>query len=230
MASARELLGQAPIFAAMDAAQVDQLAAIARPQSFAAGELVVTEGEPGLHLFLVVKGRLAAETVDGDKTAALSIMGPGEVFGEVAMLDGLPRSASVRALEACELLVIGRNEFLHFLERSPKASIALLTVLARRLRHLSQRVGDRLAEVPVRLARQLLRLADAHGVQEPSGTVIIDLKLSQADLGELVGATRETVNKLVRSWTDDGLLERRGRRLAVADRSRLEALGRGEGT
>lgn len=191
-------------------------------------EVVLRKGDPAMQMYVIAKGRLKAITAGAEgRQAALSIMGPGEVFGEVALLDGEPRSATIRALEPCELIILNRNEFYHFLERNPSAAIGLLQVLARRLRRLSERVEDStFLEIPGRLAKALVRLAQRYGRDVGDGTRI-ELKLSQQELGDLVGATRESVNKQLRAWQSEGLLEQEKGRVILKDVEAFEMLGEG---
>ena len=191
-------------------------------------EVVLRKGDPAMQMYVIAKGRLKAITAGAEgRQAALSIMGPGEVFGEVALLDGEPRSATIRALEPCELIILNRNEFYHFLERNPSAAIGLLQVLARRLRRLSERVEDStFLEIPGRLAKALVRLAQRYGRDVGDGTRI-ELKLSQQELGDLVGATRESVNKQLRAWQSDGLLEQEKGRVILKDVEAFEMMGEG---
>ena len=122
-------------------------------------------------------------------------------------------------------MILHRNELFHFLERNPTAAIKLLAVLARRLRRLSERVEDSaFLEVPGRLAKALLRLAQRYGRSENRGTRI-ELKLSQQELGDLVGATRESVNKQLRAWASEGLLVQDGGRIILVDVEAFELLG-----
>jgi len=220
-------LAHASIFAGLEPRQLEALATIAVRKRFKAREMVLRKGDPALQIYVIVSGRLKAISAGGmGRQAALSIMGPGEVFGEVAVLDGQPRSATITALEPCQLLIIQRNDLFHFLTRNPGAAIKLLEVLAQRLRRLSERVEDSaFLEVPGRLAKQLLRLAERYGCDVGDG-VRIELKLSQQELGDLVGATRESVNKQLRAWVSDGVLDQRGGRVVVRDVAALETLSR----
>jgi CRP-like cAMP-binding protein len=223
----RSILARASIFAGLDARQLDALAALAVRRRYRAREVVLRKGDPALQIFVIASGRLKAITAGSEgRQAALAIMGPGEVFGEVAVLDGQPRSATITAIEPCELVILQRNDLFHFLERSPTAAIKLLEVLARRLRHLTDRVEDStFLDLPARLAKQLLHLADRYGRKDGAGTHI-ELKLSQQELGDLVGATRESVNKQLRAWENDGVLTQNGGRLILADRAALADLTR----
>jgi CRP/FNR family transcriptional regulator, cyclic AMP receptor protein len=224
----RSVLAGASIFEGMEASQIDALAKLAVRKRYRTREVVLRKGDPAMQIYVIASGRLKAITAGSEgRQAALSIMGPGEVFGEVAVLDGEPRSATIRALEPCELIILSRNEFYHFLERNPSAAIGLLQVLARRLRRLSERVEDStFLEIPGRLAKALLRLAQRYGRDVGDGTRI-ELKLSQQELGDLVGATRESVNKQLRAWQSDGVIEQTEGRVVLRDLEALEAIGEG---
>jgi CRP/FNR family cyclic AMP-dependent transcriptional regulator len=223
----RELLNNDTIFSCLDGSELDAVLSLAVKRSYKARDVVLRKGDPALQIFIIAKGRLKAITTGAEgRQAALSIMGPGEVFGEVAVLDGQPRSATITAIERCELLVIQRNDFFRFLEDSPKVGVKLLEVLARRLRHLSEKMADTtFLEIPGRLSKQLLRLADRYGRDIGSGAVRIELKLSQQELGDLVCATRESVNKQLRAWVSEKLIEHQDGRLVLLEVDALRALG-----
>jgi CRP-like cAMP-binding protein len=224
----RALLAGTSIFSGLERRDLDTLLGLCVRQRFVGRQIVLRKGDPALQLFVIARGRLKAVTPGGaGREAALSIMGPGEVFGEVALFDGEPRSATITALEPGELLCLPRNDFLRFLERSPTVAVRLLEVLARRLRRLSERVEDgAFLELPARLAKLLCRLAERHGTAVGAGAVHIGIKLSQQELGDLVGASRETVNKQLRAWARRGLVERRAGYLVIRDLAAMRALGR----
>lgn len=192
--------------------------------------MVVSQGEPALALFAIMRGRLKVASCGPDgRDTVLGIMAEGEVFGEVALLDGGTRSATCTAVEPCELLVIERAQFLQLLETSPAISIKLLDVLAGRLRRLSQRSEDAaFLDVPSRLARSLLDLASRFGQRgsAPSREISIMLKLSQQELGDLVGATRESVNKHLKDWTRQGFLRQQGGRMVISDIDSVRRIAR----
>ncbi len=221
----KRVLSQASIFVGLEPKQLDALAAMAVCKTYRSRDVVLRKGDSALQIYVILRGRLKTITSGGEgRNAAFSIMGPGEVFGEVAVLDGEARSATITALEPCELVIIQRNDFFHFLERSPQAAIKLLEVLARRLRRLSERFEDStFLEVPQRLAKQILRLAAKYG-RKQGGRVQIDLKLSQQELGDLVGATRESVNKQLRAWVSQGIVEQSTGRLVILDFDALTAI------
>jgi CRP-like cAMP-binding protein len=180
-------------------------------------------------LFAIVRGKLKVVSCGPDgRDTVLGIMAEGEVFGEVALIDGGTRSATVTAIEPCELLLIERERFLSLLQGSPSISIKLLVVLAKRLRRLSQRSEDAaFLDVPSRLARSLLDLASRFGERRaPSSDICITLKLSQQELGDLVGATRESVNKHLSDWTRQGFLRVQSGRMIISDIESVRRLAR----
>jgi CRP/FNR family transcriptional regulator, cyclic AMP receptor protein len=204
----RRLISNVSLFAALSERDLDSLIAVARTTRLATREQLFHKGDHGTQVFVVIRGTLKALTTseEGDDVV-FSILGEGEVFGEVALLGRLQRTASVSAVTPCELLVIDRRDFLQFLRSHPDAAIELLTVLAERLTRVSELVEDTLfLNLPVRLAKKLVHLARTHG-ETHGASVKIDLKLSQEEWGDLVGATRESINKQLRSWIEAKWIE-----------------------
>jgi CRP-like cAMP-binding protein len=201
------LLTSVPLFAGLSDRELDGLIAVARHARLSARERLFHKGDEGTQVYIVVRGRLKALTTsDEGDDVVFSILGDGEVFGEIALLGRPQRTATVTAITACELLVIDRRDFLQFLRDHPEASIELLSVLAERLKRVSELVEDTLfLNLPVRLAKKLVHLARLYG-QRASDGLRIDLKLSQEEWGDLVGATRESINKLLREWNESGLI------------------------
>lgn len=212
------LVARIPLLSGLEAEEQKLIAPLIELRYYPARETVVWEGEGGGALFHVLSGYLKATTAGADgQELLLSIMGPGEVFGELSLLDGQPRSASVITLEASELAMLDRASFIGLLERSPKLALNLLKVVTQRLRNLSRRAENvACMDVRTRLAEALVFLADKHG-KTLGSTVHIPFKLSQHDLGSMVGATRESVNKLLRDWTETGVLSHVAGRLTVTN-------------
>lgn len=203
----RDLLAGVSLFAGLEARELEALVRVARTRSLASREELFHKGDPGAQFYVVVSGRLKVLTtsLDGDDVV-FSIAGPGEVIGEVALLTGLPRTATVTAIEPCELLALDRRDLLTVLRQDPEVAIKLLAVLARRLGRVSEFVEDTLfLNLPIRLAKKLMRFARSDGEEVRDG-LRIDLKLSQEEWGDLVGATREAVNKQLRGWALEGLI------------------------
>ena len=223
-----KVLGRIPLFADLDEAEVRTIAGLVATRRFKTKETVVRQQDPGGELFVILEGHTKVVTSDADgRDTALDIMGPGEVFGEVTLLDGAPRSATVIALAPCQMLVLRREPFVAFLESHPKAAIRLIEVIARRLRRLTQRADDiAFLNVSARLARRIVRLADEHGRGEGDG-VRVSIRLSQQEIGDLICATRESANKHIRNWEQQGIVSQRSGYLIVHDLEALRTLGNG---
>jgi len=203
----RRLIADVALFSSLSDKDLDALISVAHSIRLAARAQLFHKGDEGTQVYVVIRGTLKALTTseEGDDVV-FSILGEGEVFGEIALLGPPQRTATVTAITPCELLVIDRRDFLAFLRSHPEAAIELLSVLAERLKHVSELVEDTLfLNLPVRLAKKLLHLARTHGERLADG-LRIDLKLSQEEWGDLVGATRESINKQLRAWTDTGLI------------------------
>jgi len=220
----RELLSRAPLFGRLGTAALGELAKVAFVKTLAARQTLFHKGERGRQVYVVVSGRLRVVTTSaegGDQQFA--IMSPGDVVGEVALLAGGDRTATVVAIEDCELLALDRREFFSALRSHPDLGIHLLEVLAERLRRLSELLADRVfLSARARLAKRLLALADAYGRSVPEGE-FIDLPVSQAELGTMVGTSRETVAKEMMRWKRRGVLASRGTYHTIVERSALEA-------
>ncbi|PWC37782.1 Crp/Fnr family transcriptional regulator [Azospirillum sp. TSO35-2] len=189
--------------------------------------LIFQKGDPGSSMMAVVRGRvkICSHSLDG-KELVLSIVNRGGLFGEIALLDGEPRTADAVALEETDLLVLDRSQLLPFLTAQPEVALRLLVVLCKRLRQTSEHLEDTLfLEASSRFARALQRLADAFGRPAADGSVLLDIKLSQQQLGCLVGVSRESVNKLLNEWQRNGIIALSGGRITILDGEALVALG-----
>jgi CRP/FNR family transcriptional regulator, cyclic AMP receptor protein len=207
--SGAEALARVPLFAGLPAAELERLGACVRPRQYARGEVIFLEGDVGNGLCVIASGRVKIALTGSDgREIVLNVYGPGEFFGEFALLDGEPRSADALALEPCQLSWLRREDFLEFLDAHPGAAATLLGVLSRRLRHTTRVVKDAaFRDVPARLARAILELAEHGGRPAPDGVVVVDAPLTQGELAALVGASRETVNKCLRAYQRRGLLD-----------------------
>ena len=204
----RAALLASPLFAAMQPEELDEILKFALDRRVRRGQTIFQRGDEGSSLMAVLRGRVRISSVSGDgKELTLNVINPGEIFGEIALLDGQPRSADAVAIEDSVLLVVDRRYFLPFLRHKEDLCLRLLAVLCSRLRRTSTALEEiALFDLPVRLARVLLKLAEDYGRPSSTGTRI-DLKLSQRDLSNLVAASRESVNKLLRTWRENGTVE-----------------------
>ena len=195
------------IFSPLSDDELDALLEVAVTKKLPRGRVLFRAGETGTEAYAITRGRLKATAVGGEgREFVFNIMGPGEVFGELAMIDTCPRSLTIEAIETSELVVLQRRDVLPFLERHPVVAVKMLQALAARVRHSSSQAQDALfLDVKGRLAKKLLSLASESGSTVEDG-VSFRLGISQRQMGELVGATRESVNKHLRSWVDSGVI------------------------
>ena len=213
-----ESLARIPLLQGVPAEALGQLLRVVRRRSYHRSEVVFHQGDPGDTLHLIRAGRvkivLPAET--GDEVV-LAILGPGDCFGEMAVLDGEPRSASVVAMEQVETLALGRQDFRTFFRSSPETAERLVINLARIIRKVNEDVADlAFLDLPGRLAKKLLELADSYGQPMEGGRGIeIAVPLTQEELAGMIGATRPSVNKILGWYEDQGAIQRRGRRIAI---------------
>jgi CRP/FNR family cyclic AMP-dependent transcriptional regulator len=220
---ARKLLADSPLFGKLAPREREGLVARAQLRSFNAGETIFLMGALHDSMFAVLSGevRISMPSADG-KEVVLAIVHAGEVFGEIAMLDGKPRSADATALTACNLAVLDRRDVLTALDHNPTAWLGLLQVLCSRLRYTDQHLVElALLGLPERLAKTLLRAVDAARAQSANRT---DLRLSQYELANRVGAARESVNKCLHEWQRAGIIRIDKRVITIVDRAALEAL------
>jgi CRP/FNR family transcriptional regulator, cyclic AMP receptor protein len=206
------VLQQVPLFADIDPQDLRPLVDELRPRRYRKGETIFVAGDPGTSLCVIESGRvkLSLSSVEG-REVIIDLLGPGEVFGELALLDGEPRSADAVAVESTHLLLLHRDAFLRFLSNRPEVALALLRVLSRRLRRDAQLVQDAaFLDVPARLARTILRLA----VADESG-IARTPRLTQTDLAAATGTTRVTLNKWLGFFAEQGMIRWENSRVTV---------------
>ena len=225
----REALLASPFFRPMSVAELDEIVAFASERRYPKGTFIFHKNDEGSSMMAVLAGRVRIGNVSLDgKEVMLNVIGPGEIFGEIALLDGKPRSADAVALEDTTLMVVERRHFLPFLLRNEGMVQRLLTVLCDRLRRTSLALEEiALFDLPARLAHVLAKLAEDYGrpiPRENGGGIRIDLKLSQRDLSTLVASSRESVNKQLRIWRASGAIDQRDGHLVVLKPQVLEAL------
>ncbi|HEY6677224.1 MAG TPA: Crp/Fnr family transcriptional regulator [Terrimicrobium sp.] len=184
-----------------------------------AGETIFAIGSPGDQMMALLRGtiRISVPSSEG-KELLLAIIQPGEVFGELAVLDGKERSADAIAENPCTLAILDRHDILSFFERNPAAWPKLVKVLCQRLRHTDQVFAEvALLQLPARLAKSLLRLLDT---SEPGKAPTI--RFSQRELANMVGGTRESVNRCLRNWQRTGIVQITEGSIIITNRPALE--------
>ncbi len=203
--SKRAILASHEFFEGLPDTVLDGLAAMSRTAFYPAGCFIFSKGDEGLGLLAVLSGtvKISAGAEDG-RELVLNLIGENEVFGEIALLDGLPRTADASALTDCYILVLDRRSFLPLLRYDPSISIRLLEELSARLRRTTEQAeGLSFESAAVRLAKALFRLADVHRVGD---TARPRIPITQRELGQTVGLSRESTNKQLREWEAAGLI------------------------
>jgi CRP/FNR family cyclic AMP-dependent transcriptional regulator len=224
---AQRLLGACSLFSGLASTERAALVGRARIRTFDAGQTIFQMGSPGNSMMAVLTGtiRISIPSPDG-KEIVLAILQAGEVFGEIALLDGKERTADAKAITESSLAVLERNDVLAFLERNPSSWIKLVEVLCERLRRTDRQISElALLQLPVRLAKALLRLVD-DGTSAESR--VGEIQLSQRELGNFVGASRESVNKCLSDWQRAGVIRVEENVIALIDREALEQLAQSE--
>ncbi len=210
------LISGTPLLAGIDPSGVALLAEGAVRRTFSKGQTVFREGDASESLYVVVEGlvKVSVSSSDGAELA-LTTLRPPDVFGELPLIDGGPRSASAVALVDTILLALDRRTLLEVMQRSPVLVDGLLRSVGGLLRRLTEQAGDLVfLDLHGRVAKLLLRLADPDGqhVDEP---VTLDLQMTQTDLAEMVGGSRQSVNQILRSFERRGMVELRGREIRI---------------
>lgn len=205
---ALEALGRCRLFAGLNRDALRGIARTLRVRRFRKGEVLFHEGDPGDALFIVACGavKVVVPSEEGGE-AILATLRRGDFLGELALLDGAPRSASAIALEATQALALPRDQFRALADTEPAIRDALLAALATELRRLTAHVAElHFLDLTGRLAARLARLSEEHGERLPDGSIRLDGPLTQGDLAAMIGATRQSVNKLLGEFEQDGLL------------------------
>jgi len=221
----QKLLAKSSLFQNIDYKDLENIAKYSKVKSAKAREVICRRGDTGSQMFIIARGRVTLHTdSDEGKELGFGFMREGDIFGEIALFDGGERTATVKAIEPTELLIIEKRDFLAFLEKTPKVAIQLLAAMAQRLRRTDEHFEDIFfRNLPGRLAKKFLGLAEVYG-QETEMGLQIDLKLSQGEIGKFTGATRESVNKQMRAWEAEGLINCNKGWITILEREKLEEL------
>jgi CRP/FNR family transcriptional regulator, cyclic AMP receptor protein len=213
------------LFEILSPTEFDRLLAFAQLRDFPAGGTIFTQGSPGNSLIAVLEGevRISAPSADG-REVVFAILEAGQTFGEVALLDGKDRTADAIAHTQCTLLLIHRRDFLPFLEAHPEIALRLLPILCEQVRRMSEHVQDALfLNQPARLAKKLLALAATKGRRTTLGTRLA-VRLSQRQLGNLLGIPRETVNRQLRAWQAEDVISLDDGAITLKDEAALQRI------
>lgn len=218
------LLGN-PFFAPLRAEEVEAIVAASVQRRVARGTTIFERGDEGHSMMAVMAGRVRiSSSSETGREVMYRLIGPGEIFGEIALLDGKPRTAHATADEDTTLMVVERRVFRPLLMRHPDMMERLLIVVCERLRRTTIALEElALCDLPERLARVLCRLGQEYGRVAPGGGVHIEQRLSHSDLASLVSSSRESVTKQIGAWQRSGLLTKTGRDIVLHDPAALRA-------
>jgi CRP/FNR family transcriptional regulator, cyclic AMP receptor protein len=222
------VLRKHPIFCDLEPEALDQLCRYAKHATLKRGATIFSKGDPGTSLIAVVSGtvKISISSAEG-RSAILNLIGAGEIFGEVALLDGLVRTADATANTNCEIFVIDRRDFIPFVRSQPALAMKLIELLCTRLRWTSDQVEEVILQnLPGRLASALLRLTEKHKLA-PGGRAIA---ITQQEISEMVGMTRESINKQLRVWAARNWVRLEHGAIIVLSAAPLQELATGSGT
>ncbi len=225
MPATRQLLERVPFLAALEPTDVEHLAGVVARRQYRRGDAIFHKEDEGQSLFIVEEGavRIYVPSAQG-ADLTLAILGPGDFFGDLSLLDGQPRSASADAMQETRALILERSDFLDLMRSRPEAALAVMSVVSKRLRETDEMASDlAFLDVGGRLAKKLLELASSHGVKRDDGT-LLDVTITQEQLANMIGVTRESVNRNLAQFRRNGLITSQGRRIILRDPDGLRDL------
>jgi len=218
--SAAEVLHKVPLFSDLNEGELARFAEVTREREYPKNSVILFEDDPGDALYIVSAGQVKVVLIGEDgREVILSVLGDGDFFGEMALIDDEPRSAHVIAMKDSQLLVLRREDFQAQLEVQPKIALKLLRVLVQRLRRADEKIGGLvLLDVNGRVARLLLDMA------EEGGGPKITRRLTHHTIAQMIGSSRETVSRAMRELVARGLIEVTRREISIRDRDGLATL------
>jgi CRP-like cAMP-binding protein len=222
-ADKRAILRDHYLFENLTAQQIESLSACIVTRSVKRGTNIYAKGDPGTSLCAIGAGtvKISAPSVDG-KDAVFNVLGKGDIFGEIALLDGNPRTADATAVTDCELFVIERRDFLPLIREEPEIALRIIEILCSKLRRTTQQAEEVMfLDLPSRLAKALMRLLDADAASMRERKVTI----TQKDLGNLIGMSRESTNKQLRIWQGKKWVRLERNAVVILAADSLAALG-----
>jgi CRP/FNR family cyclic AMP-dependent transcriptional regulator len=217
-----DILRQAPLFVALDDEAASALRATMVEIKISRGDELFVEGDPGEHLYVIVEGKIKLGTASSDgRESLLAVLGPGEMFGELSLFDPGPRTATATAIVDSKVLGLGHEDLGPWLSGRPGVSQELLKSLAQRLRRTNEALADLVfSDVPGRVAKALLELSEKFGSRRDDGLYVAH-DMTQEELAQLVGASRETVNKALADFAQRGWVKLEPRAVLLVETERL---------
>jgi CRP/FNR family transcriptional regulator, cyclic AMP receptor protein len=222
-----DVLAEAPLFEALNEEDARALRTDIVDVHLDRGERLFSEGDVGDKLYIILTGKIKLTKAAPDgRENLLSVHGPGEMFGELSLFDPIPRTSSASAVTNARLAAIAHDDLRTWLNTRPEVAMHLLQALAQRLRRINEVKADLVfTDVPGRVAKALLDLSDRFGVLTPDG-VQVNHDLTQEELAQLVGASRETVNKALADFAARGWIQLAAKSVLVTDTDRLRKRAR----
>jgi CRP-like cAMP-binding protein len=217
MATIAELVARVSIFKGLDPRAIDRLAERLKTLTFPKDAVIVNQDDPGDAMFIIQKGRVKVVLFgDNGREVILSMLRPGDFFGEMSLLDGQPRSANVIAIEKAQVLVLAREDFVAHLRENPETGLKILAEMCLRLRRADEVIGNlALLDVYGRVARVLIDLAQREGESSDEG-VVIRVRPTQQELAAMIGTSRETVSRVLSEFQRRGFLSMQGKAVLLS--------------
>ena len=213
-----ELFRQVPLFSGLEAEDLESLISVATRRKYPKDGVIFFEHDVGDALFMILSGKVKVTILSDDgREIILAMLSDGDFFGEMSLLDNQPRSATAIAIQETEIVVLHQRDFLSIVEKRPRVSVNLLSVLSSRLRKANQQIGNlALHDVYGRVARILLEMASEDGERQPDGRVSFRRPTHQ-EIANMIGATRETVSRMISDLHRQGYIEISGKNVIIQD-------------
>ena len=217
------LLAQVPLFASLTTEQLAEIADRLIMRNYQRGATIIHQDEPGSMLYIIVDGHVKITSVSSEgEELILALLTDNDFFGELSLLDGQPHSASATAMETTQVMTLNRDEFLEVITKNPEMVNNILVVLSNRLRRTNTMFEDAVfLQLPARLSKRLLELGEQHGLKTDRG-LEIELRLTQQDLANFLGASRVAINRLLRQLQDSGLISVDRKHISILQPGELE--------
>lgn len=217
-----QFLKNVRVFSDLSDSDLDVLQSIVVERSYRKGEVIFHAGDSGSTLFILKSGAVKISICDCKGTEdILKILSTGDFFGEMSMLDGQHRSATVTAMEKCSALMVQREHFIDFIKQHPQIILSLLALMSRRLRKTDEKIANlRFADAYGKVARAILDISDERGVRKGNG-IEFNLKLSRQELADLVGVTRETATRILVEFQQNGCIKVEGKNISILNEGTL---------
>lgn len=222
------ILAQVPLFSDLPDEGLAELATKLHRRRFEHDQIIFHKNDPGSTLYIIISGKvkIALPSSDGENVL-VALLSTGDFFGELSLFDGEPRSATSIATEPTDILTLDRDDLIKYLSESPKASTAILAELSLRLRRTDELLSDAaFCNLSTRLSKRILDLSDRYGQPNENGETKINMRLRQQDLADMVGATRESVNKMLKTYKQKKLIDVQRGYITILDEAGLRLRAR----